>query len=42
VLRFNEVIREVIPEEKLKVFFDVIQNINKIIERNNIYERTYS
>ena len=42
VIRFNEVVREEIPEEKLKVFFDVIQNINKIIEKNNIYEQTYS
>ena len=38
VLRFNEAVRSEIPEEKLIVFFDVIQNINKIIERNNIYE----
>ncbi|MBX2964925.1 MAG: MarR family transcriptional regulator [Cyclobacteriaceae bacterium] len=38
VLRFNEAVREEIPEEKLKVFFDVIQNISSIIERNNIYE----
>ncbi len=42
VIRFNEVVREEIPEEKLKVFFDVIQSINKIIEKNNIYEQTYS
>lgn len=38
VLRFNEAVRDEIPEAKLKVFFDVIQQINKIIERNNIYE----
>ncbi|MCK6616785.1 MAG: MarR family transcriptional regulator [Cyclobacteriaceae bacterium] len=42
VLRFNEAVREEIPQEKLNVFFDVIQNINKIIERNTIYEQTYS
>ena len=41
VLFFNEAIREEIPEEKLKVFFDVIQHVNKIIERNNIYEKVY-
>ncbi len=41
VLRFNEVVREEIPQERLNVFFEVIQNINKIIERNNIYEQTY-
>lgn len=42
VLRFNEALREEIPEQKLDVFFDVIQSINKIIERNNIYEQSYS
>jgi len=38
VLRFNEALREEISEEKLKVFFEVIQNVNKIIERNTTYE----
>lgn len=38
VLQFNEAVRNEIPEEKLNVFFEVIQKINKIIERNNIYE----
>lgn len=38
VLRFNTAVRNEIPEEKLSLFFDVIQQINKIIERNNIYE----
>jgi DNA-binding MarR family transcriptional regulator len=38
VLRFNEAVRDEIPEAKLNVFFEVIQHINKIIERNNIYE----
>lgn len=42
VLRFNEAVREAIPERKLEVFFDVVQNINRVIERNNIYERTPS
>ena len=41
VLRFNEVVREEISTEKLETFFEVIQNINKILERNNIYEKTY-
>lgn len=41
VLRFNEAVREVIPAEKLEVFFEVIQNVHKIIERNNIYVRAY-
>jgi DNA-binding MarR family transcriptional regulator len=42
VLRFNEVLRKEIPEEKLVVFFEVIEQINRIIEQNNIYDKTYS
>ena len=38
VLQFNQAVRDEVPEEKLKVFFEVIQHINKIIEENNIYE----
>ena len=41
VLRFNDAVRDEIPKKKLEVFFDVIQNINKILERNNIYEKAY-
>lgn len=32
---FNNEIRAKIPEEKLKVFFEVIQDINKVIEETN-------
>lgn len=38
VLRFNEVVRQEISDQKLNVFFDVLQNINQIIEKNNVYE----
>ncbi len=38
VLRFNEAIREEISGQKLNVFFEVVQGINKMIERNEIYE----
>ena len=38
VLRFNEAIREQIEAKKLNVFFEVVQGINKVIERNSIYE----
>ncbi|MBX2942505.1 MAG: MarR family transcriptional regulator [Cyclobacteriaceae bacterium] len=38
VLRFNEVIAESIPPSKLNVFFEVLQSVNRIIEKNNIYE----
>jgi DNA-binding MarR family transcriptional regulator len=39
VLRFNEAIREEIPNDKLDVFFDVLQEINRMIDKNNIYEK---
>ncbi len=38
VLRFNEVVREQISENKLKTFFEVIQQINKLAEKTTIYE----
>ncbi len=39
VLRFNEVVREEIPENKLNVFFEVVQEINQLIEENKIYDK---
>ena len=38
VLRFNEAVRGQLPEEKLNIFFDVVKNINQIIEKNTIYK----
>jgi MarR family transcriptional regulator, organic hydroperoxide resistance regulator len=38
VLRFNEAIREKIDNTQLSTFFTVLQNINKIIEKNSIYD----
>lgn len=35
VLRFNIAVREQIPQEKLTVFFEVLQTINQVIEKNN-------
>lgn len=37
VLAFNEAVMNEIPKEKLKVFFEVISNINDIIENQKIY-----
>lgn len=37
VLIFNQVINKEITQEKLKVFFEVIQSINNIIENHKIY-----
>ena len=38
VLRFNQAVREEISEQKLNVFFEVVQSINQVVEKNNIYE----
>ncbi|CAN5174561.1 MarR family transcriptional regulator [soil metagenome] len=38
VLRFNEAVKETIPGQKLSVFFEVVQGINRMIERNEIYQ----
>jgi DNA-binding MarR family transcriptional regulator len=38
VLQFNTAVREEIPDQKLNVFFDVLQSLNRIIEKNEIYK----
>ena len=38
VLKFNETVRAQIPQQKLDVFFEVIQCVNQLIEANKIYE----
>ena len=42
VLRFNEAVKHSIPEQKLDVFFDVVQHVNRLIERNEIFEKVKS
>lgn len=42
VLRFNDVIRQLIEPEQLNVFFEVLQKISRIIEKNNIYDKIAS
>lgn len=39
VLLFNDAVRQRIPVEKLNTFFEVLLDINKIIEQNNIYSK---
>jgi DNA-binding MarR family transcriptional regulator len=39
VLRFNEAVREEIPAGKLTVFFDVVREINHLIDENKIYDK---
>lgn len=42
VLTFNESVREQVSSQKLAVFFEVLHNINKVVEKNNINEKSYS
>jgi DNA-binding MarR family transcriptional regulator len=37
VLRFNSAVRQNISEDKIQVFFEVVEDISKIIERNETY-----
>lgn len=39
VLSFNEAVREQINEKRLEVFFEILQQINRIIDKNNIYQK---
>ena len=39
VLRFNEAVREEISASKLNVFFEVVQEINQLIEEDRIYDK---
>jgi DNA-binding MarR family transcriptional regulator len=42
VLTFNERVREQVSSQKLAIFFEVLQNINQVVEKNNINEKSYS
>ncbi|HPH45437.1 MAG TPA: MarR family transcriptional regulator [Chryseolinea sp.] len=42
VLTFNESVREQVSSQKLAVFFEVLQNINQVVEKSNINEKSYS
>lgn len=39
VLNFNAAVRRVVSSEELEVFFEVIRNVNKVIEGNLNYEK---
>ncbi|MEL6917847.1 MAG: MarR family transcriptional regulator [Bacteroidota bacterium] len=39
VLRFNDVVKEHVSEEKLKSFFEVTETINKLILEKSIYSK---
>jgi DNA-binding MarR family transcriptional regulator len=38
VLKFNNTVRDCITQDKLNVFFEVLQNVNQLIEQNKIYK----
>ncbi len=42
VLTFNESVRERVSTQKLTIFFEVLQHINQVVEKNNINEKSYS
>ena len=42
VLRFNEAVRKHVDGNKLNVFFQVLEDIQKIIEKNNNYHHVTS
>lgn len=37
VKRFNNVVRQHVDERKLEAFFEVVQDINRLIEKNQIF-----
>jgi DNA-binding MarR family transcriptional regulator len=37
VLRFNEAVRNQVETKKLDIFFQVLQEIQKVVEKDNIY-----
>jgi MarR family transcriptional regulator, organic hydroperoxide resistance regulator len=39
VKQFNYFVRENVPQEKLNVFFEVIENINSLIDSKQIYSK---
>ncbi len=40
VIRFNEQLRKSIPVNKLKTFFEVMQEINELLEKSPFFENT--
>lgn len=42
VLRFNEAVRRQVGQGRLSVFFQVLQDIQRIIEKNDIYDEVTS
>jgi hypothetical protein len=39
VLAFNNAVRDEVPSDKLKIFFEVADSINHIIDQKSIYDK---
>ena len=39
VVAFNKAVREIVPTEKLDIYFEVANNINEIIDKKSIYDK---
>ena len=39
VVAFNKAVRDLVPTEKLDVFFEVANTINEIIDKKSIYDK---
>ena len=42
VLRFNEAVRNQVEAKKLNIFFQVLQEIQKVVEKDNVYHHVTS
>lgn len=39
VVAFNKLVRDVVPKEKLDIYFEVANKINEIIDKKSIYDK---
>jgi MarR family transcriptional regulator, organic hydroperoxide resistance regulator len=39
VVAFNKAVREIVPPEKLDIYFEVANTINEIIDKRSIYDK---
>jgi MarR family transcriptional regulator, organic hydroperoxide resistance regulator len=39
VVAFNKAVRELVPSEKLDIYFEVANTINEIIDKKSIYDK---
>jgi len=41
VVAFNKAVREIVPPEKLDIYFEVANTINEIIDKRSIYDKVH-